>query len=305
MAFDDTKRIRLGTTPNDGNGETLRSAGGKINSNFEELYGLIGAGGEVTLVNSITAGSGISVSAASGDVVVTNSAPYVNSFTALAVLGQPSVLAASSQVLTLVAGTNMTLTTSGNSVTINAANQQQANWNASSGPTAILNKPSIPAAQLQSDWSQTNNAVLDYIKNKPTDLINFTDSTNLLGRDSYITTTQTTATIAPSASVIIYSGAVSQLTVAVKATIIVSGLRGSSDLQTHACEMMIVRLLPQSGVSTVESVVYGTIYTGGVALASFSAQWNAGTDSVEIVATNLSSVTGDVLQAKVVATQFL
>lgn len=30
------------------------------------------------------------------------------------------------------------------------------------------NKPTIPAAQIQSDWNQSNNAALDFIKNKPT-----------------------------------------------------------------------------------------------------------------------------------------
>ena len=34
--------------------------------------------------------------------------------------------------------------------------------------TDLINKPTIPAAQIQSDWNQTNNASLDYIKNKPT-----------------------------------------------------------------------------------------------------------------------------------------
>lgn len=32
----------------------------------------------------------------------------------------------------------------------------------------LANLPTIPAAQIQSDWTQTNNAALDYIKNKPT-----------------------------------------------------------------------------------------------------------------------------------------
>jgi hypothetical protein len=305
MAFDDTKRIQLGSAPNDGNGETLRSAGGKINSNFEELYGLIGAGGGVTLVNSIIPGNGISVDVSSGDVTVTNTAPYVNSFTAVAVLGQPSVLASSNQVLTLVAGNNITLTNNGSNITIAAATQQQSNWNAVSGPTAIANKPSIPAAQIQSDWDQTNTSALDYVKNKPTDLMNFTDTTNLLGRESYITTTQTTLAVNPSASVVVWAGAVAPTTVAIKATVIVYGPRGTMDIQTHACEMMIVRLLPETGLSTVEPTVYGTVYTGGSPLASFAAQWNSTTDSVEIVATNLSAVSGDVLRAKVVATQFL
>ena len=32
----------------------------------------------------------------------------------------------------------------------------------------LTNTPSIPAAQIQSDWDQTDNTALDYIKNKPT-----------------------------------------------------------------------------------------------------------------------------------------
>jgi len=43
-----------------------------------------------------------------------------------------------------------------------------ADWNATSGDAQILNKPTIPAAQIQSDWNQTNDVSLDYIKNKPT-----------------------------------------------------------------------------------------------------------------------------------------
>lgn len=41
-------------------------------------------------------------------------------------------------------------------------------WNAVAGADAeILNKPTIPAAQIQSDWNQTDTTALDYIKNKP------------------------------------------------------------------------------------------------------------------------------------------
>ena len=42
-----------------------------------------------------------------------------------------------------------------------------ADWNASSGDAEILNKPTIPAAQIQSDYTQANTNALDYIKNKP------------------------------------------------------------------------------------------------------------------------------------------
>ena len=94
-----------------------------------------------------------------------------------------------------VAGANGTsgdyLKSTGSSVewttfpTIPAA-QVNVDWNATSGVTQILNKPTlatvattgsyndlinlptIPAAQLQSDWNQSNSASLDFIKNKPT-----------------------------------------------------------------------------------------------------------------------------------------
>ena len=32
----------------------------------------------------------------------------------------------------------------------------------------LLNRPTIPAAQIQSDWEQTSTSALDFIKNKPT-----------------------------------------------------------------------------------------------------------------------------------------
>ena len=49
------------------------------------------------------------------------------------------------------------------------AAQIQSDWNQtnSSSLDFIKNKPSIPAAQIQSDWTQSNNAALDFIKNKP------------------------------------------------------------------------------------------------------------------------------------------
>ncbi len=48
-----------------------------------------------------------------------------------------------------------------------AVSQVNADWNAVSGVAQILNKPTIPAAQLQSDWNQSATASSDYIKNKP------------------------------------------------------------------------------------------------------------------------------------------
>lgn len=46
-------------------------------------------------------------------------------------------------------------------------NQTQVDWNAETGVGSIKNKPTIPAAQIQSDWNQTDNTKSDFIKNKP------------------------------------------------------------------------------------------------------------------------------------------
>lgn len=55
-----------------------------------------------------------------------------------------------------------------NKPTIPAA-QIQSDWTQTNTSSAdyIKNKPSIPAAQIQSDWTQSDNQALDYIKNKP------------------------------------------------------------------------------------------------------------------------------------------
>ena len=62
--------INIGTTANDGTGDPLRSAFDKVNDNFTELYS-----DDAGDVNSIIAGTGVSVDSATGDVTITNSQP--------------------------------------------------------------------------------------------------------------------------------------------------------------------------------------------------------------------------------------
>jgi len=61
--------------------------------------------------------------------------------------------------------------------------QVNSDWDAVSGVEEILNKPTIPAAQIQSDYTQTDIGAVDYIKNKPTiptDISDLTDTTLLI-----------------------------------------------------------------------------------------------------------------------------
>jgi hypothetical protein len=77
---------------------------------------------------------------------------------------------ASPSMKELVAGANITITEGANDVTIaaTAAQQVQANWNESDNtdPSYIQNKPTIPAAQVNSDWNAGSGVA--QILNKPT-----------------------------------------------------------------------------------------------------------------------------------------
>jgi len=62
--------INIGASANDGTGDPLRTAFDKVNSNFTELYN-----DDAGDVNSVNAGTGISVDQTTGAVTVTNTAP--------------------------------------------------------------------------------------------------------------------------------------------------------------------------------------------------------------------------------------
>jgi hypothetical protein len=297
--------INVGNTPNNGQGETLRSGATKINENFSELYGLIGAGGDQTFVNTVAGGTGISVNASNGNVIITNTLPYIRSFTAVAVNGQTTLSSSGNQTLTMVAGSNVTLTTNAvtGALTITAT-QQQADWNAVSGPTAIVNKPSIPAAQIQSDWNQSNNTHVDYIKNKPTiptDVNQLADSTGLLP-DGFRFNAQS-STLAPSATGVIYTAILNPT--AIKATIRVAGTITGSTIDSEVCEMVITRTYPTTGNPQVYKTVYSVTSTTGSALATFDVQWNATSSAIEITGTNLNSGPSSTLATKVVSLEVL
>lgn len=58
----------------------------------------------------------------------------------------------------------------------------------------LSDKPTIPAAQIQSDWNQATTTAKDYIKNKPTKLSQFTNDSNYVTSSSLTTTLASYAT---------------------------------------------------------------------------------------------------------------
>ncbi len=74
--------ISTGTTPNDGTGDSLLSGATKINSNFDELYNLLGDGTTLSgVVTSLTAGDNISLSGSADNATISVSG-VVTSLTA-------------------------------------------------------------------------------------------------------------------------------------------------------------------------------------------------------------------------------
>ena len=92
------------------------------------------------------------------------------------------------------------------------------------------------------------------------------------------------------ANTVIYTAKVSDLaSIRVHASIEGQEVGDTTGYHTQACDMMIVRRVSNLGVSTVDSVVYGVIYTGTGPLATLDAQWNAVTNKIEITATPVST----------------
>jgi hypothetical protein len=103
-------------------------------------------------------------------------------------------------------------------------------------------------------------------------------------------------------STVIYTAKVSNLaSIRVHATI--EGVEDGDTTGNHtqACDMMIVRRVANGGISTVDSVVYGVIYTGAGPLATLDAQWNATTSKIEITATPISTTNN--VYVKIYATE--
>lgn len=128
--------INTGTSPNSGTGDSLIVGGQKINSNFLEIYNVIGDGSDlfVGVVTQISAGTNVSISTAYGAVQVSAPTPSNISATNLNITGI-TTLGSSNGIGTVTIGTGSTalyvdgntritgiLTVGTNSITIDGDN---------------------------------------------------------------------------------------------------------------------------------------------------------------------------------------
>jgi len=101
--------INTGTSPNSGTGDSLIVGGQKINSNFLEIYNVIGDGSDlfVGVVTQISAGTNVSISTAYGAVQVSAPTPSNISATNLNITGI-TTLGSSNGIGTVTIGTGST-----------------------------------------------------------------------------------------------------------------------------------------------------------------------------------------------------
>lgn len=132
--------------------------------------------------------------------------------------------------------------------------QVNSDWNASSGPAAILNKPTIPSAQVQVNWTATSG--ITSILNKPT---LFSGAyTDLTGKPTY--------------AAVAISGAYSDLT-------------GRPTLSTVATSGLYADLLSKPTLSTVASTGAYNDLTGKPTIpsAQVNSDWTASTGISQIL----------------------
>jgi hypothetical protein len=142
--------IRIGTSANDGTGDTLRSGAQKINANFSELYqrGLPDQVGNVGKFLS-TDGTSLSWANATAVNVTGNAGTVTNGVYLTGSYADPTWIVS-------LDPNKVVPTQSGNAGKFLSTDGTSVFWDATAG------------SQTQVDWTQTNTASVDYIKNKPT-----------------------------------------------------------------------------------------------------------------------------------------
>ena len=141
-----------------------RGSNGSISANTEYFLSNMG-------VNSAATGGSLTEAGVVDTLVsvVTNRPLSANQGRVLKELADTKVAAEAGKSLSTNDFTTVLLNKL-NAIPSTAEENVQSDWSAVTGDSAILNKPAIPAAQINSDWNQTNTAIVDFINNKPTDI---------------------------------------------------------------------------------------------------------------------------------------
>lgn len=122
----------------------------------------------------VQAGTGIAVTEYADNITIANTMPaQQQSDWTEGDTDDPTFIKNKPGLKQIVAGQNVTITENANQITISSTGAGgvavQADWSQSNSaqPDYIKNKPTIPAAQVQSNWAEGNPSNKSFILNKP------------------------------------------------------------------------------------------------------------------------------------------
>lgn len=246
------QHINTGVTADDGTGDTLRQAGVKINSNFDELYAALAS---AQSINTIEAGDGIEVSNNAGVVTITNTATLT------------SVPANSLTGSTLASNvTGSSLTSVGTLIGLTVTNP-------------IIGSITGSAPALSLSGTTLNPSVVTSSLTTVGQLTSLNVNTNLQKA-------QLNTFCPPTVNTVVYAAS-GEFRHALRLFVIVEGREdgGGPNWETQAADIIAVKGYNSNGI-TVSA--FGITYSGLAALAVFDGVWNATENRIEIVCTPVS-----------------
>lgn len=290
------QHINTGVTADDGSGDTLRQAGIKINSNFDELYSALAS---AQSINSIVEGEGINVENNAGVVTITNTAvnPVINANSlvgtvlasnvtgsSLTSVGTLVGLTVTNPIVGSITGVAPAISLSGTTLAPNVVTSSLT----SVGTLASLTVTnpisgsitgSAPAANL------TGTTLSSSIVNSSLTSVGNLVSLSVGGT---VQKSNNNVNCLPGQATVVYTSS-AEFDHALRIFVLAEGLEegGAPDWETQACDIIAVK---GYNVDDVNVSVFGVTYTGLAPLAVFDGQWNSETSRIEITCTPVSTI---------------
>jgi hypothetical protein len=262
--------INVGTTANDSQGDSLRAAFTKINTNFSELYTALGLDSAPLNLGAFEF-TGSTLSTTDSSSIVIDQATTISSNLTVGGDILPSVNLGGS---------------------LGSPTRQFRSLYVSTNTIYINNVPlSIdPNNNLTINGNQLAGGASDRLVAADNDLVLDSEG-GLTYRGEALQKASGVVTCAGNGSTIVYTAA-GQLQHAIRLLILVEGFEGASETwDTQSCEMIIAKSFRGN---TVAATVYGIVHTSSEPLATFTAEWNASVSRVDVVCTTPSANSVDV-----------
>ena len=248
----------------------------QINSDWNATTGVSAILNKPDIVNQIIAGPGVVLSPVNGIGTVTINASGTQNLNSVLGYGNSSalginvgVVSATSYigngvnltgiVTSIVAGTGgITVSGSTGQVTINATPQFNSDWTSNVGISSILNKPTIPDAQVNSDWNAISG--ISSILNKPNIVNQIIAGVGVtISPSNGIGIVTVTTTYAPVAGIATYATSAGIATYAT-----------SSGISTYATTAGIATYATTAGISTYATSAGIATYASTAGIATYA-----------------------------------